>query len=154
VFYDLAIAQTFTVGTSGILSRIDLGFWRAPGSSGDLVLDILPASAMATYDLGASLVRSTIPIDRVPVCNFEKEECSDAIVTVELAPGVRVNSGQRLAIVITRAGLNSPQVLWQLGSFYDLGDLYFSTPAGAPWMLHIFAPEAKFQMRFRTWISP
>lgn len=146
-----AVAQTFTVGTSGTLSRIEIGLYRSPGTLVDVVLDILPAGTLATFNLGASLFRTTIPVGNLPECS-PQTICSTALVSVDLPPGgLTVSAGDQLAIVLTRpAGQGAPPwVIWQLtGPVYGLGAAFVSYPFGTPWRLE----PAITDLRFRTWI--
>ena len=61
---DLCQTQTFSVGTSGELSRVELSLGTIGTPSGNLVLDIVPATSGApTDDPTNTLARAVVSVD-------------------------------------------------------------------------------------------
>ena len=139
------VAQTFTVGISGLLKRIDVGIYRENGASGVVTLDILPASVFPASNLSAldaSLYSTTIPIASVPLL-------TTTLTSVDVSANLSVTSGQQLAIVLRRSA-GSPQVIWQdsdPASPYP-GGSHFNYLSGPQWLLQ------SGDHRFQTWVSP
>jgi hypothetical protein len=115
---DRTQAQTFSVGITGLLTRIDVGVSRGPETVDDLVLGVwstdtegLPDEELATASVPASAV--VLTSNRV-------------FVSFELgAAGVFVTAGSRLAITLDSAADNTEPFqerwAWFQGGFYSPG---------------------------------
>lgn len=141
-----SVAQTFTVGLSGLLSRIDLGLYRdAAALTGDVTVDILPASVLPAYEFGSSLFTMTIPIASIPLLTTN-------LTTIDLsAANLAVNAGQQLAIVLRRPA-GAGWVIWQDSNPavpYDAGGSFTWHPAGWPAWIPVGGDH-----RFQTWVLP
>lgn len=99
-----SVAQTFTVGLTGSLVRVDLGIFRSTATTtSDVILDVIPAgTGLSAFDLSGSLAQVVIPIADIPVC---PDFCvSPPHVSVLLPTPVAVTTGDSLAIVLRRPG--------------------------------------------------
>jgi hypothetical protein len=130
-----SVAQTFTVGLTGSLVRIDLGIFRGTATTtSDVILNVVRANTgLSTFDLTGSLVQVVIPFSTIPVC---PEFCSSPpYVSVMLPTPLAVNSGDSLAIVLRRPGGSTypDWVLWSEaynlsgGVNYTGGESYHSS---------------------------
>lgn len=151
---DNSVAQTFTVGISGALTRIDLGLFRSTATTAsDVLLDILPApSGLSTFDLSGSRASVVIPIGTIPVC---PDFCSSApSLTVSLPSSVAVSAGDSWAIVLRRpGGTTFPEwVLWS-ESYNPSGGVDY--PGGTSYVHEppIWIPFERDQ-RFQTYVAP
>lgn len=137
------VAQTFTVGISGTLAKVDLGLYRDPAAiSGDVTLDIVPFSAFPGYDLSSSLFSTTLPIASIPLLTLD-------LTTVDVSSAnISVTAGDKFAIVLRRASGPS-WVVWQDSDFsapYGGGDFYTWHPGEAVWRW------VSGDHRFQTWV--
>ena len=137
------VAQTFTVGISGLLSRIDLGIYREAAATGDVTLDILPFSAFPAYDLGSSLFTTVLPITSIPLL-------TTTLTSVDVtAANLSVTTGDQLAIVLRRPA-GTAWVVWQDSDFafpYQGGSFFVHHPGFVEWM------SVTGDHRFQTWVS-
>jgi hypothetical protein len=138
-----SVAQTFTVGLTGVLATIDLGIYRDPAANtGDVTLDIVPAGALPAYDLSSSLFTTTIPIGSIPLLTTN-------LTSVDVsAAQLSVNAGDQLAIVLRRQSGPS-WVVWQDSALeYSKGSFFTWHPGWTTWM------PVTGDHRFQTWVIP
>jgi hypothetical protein len=114
--------QTFTVGVTGVLTRIDVQVRRSPQTVEDLVLSLwstdvegLPENLLATVSLPASATTQDIPAPFVP---FDLGAAS-----------VAVSAGDVLAIELDSNAANVPPFFqeryeWEFGGQYGGGTAY------------------------------
>ena len=98
-------AQTFTVGRSGLLDRVEVQLWRA--ASPTLPDDPVVVQIRATLPDGAPLPSATAALATVniPASEVTTDEFTGAFSGVDLGiQAVPVVAGQRLAIVLSASG--------------------------------------------------
>jgi len=141
-------AQTFTVGESGTLVKVDLLMARQPGATADLLFDIRrTTSGKPNTDDAATLVSLRIPAQLVP-------ETEGNYYSIDFSSkAFEVTAGEALAIVI-RSYPDVESYTWW-GKTTDNGYLnghhYFRHPPGWPrptW----YADVAGTDMGFRTYL--
>lgn len=89
-------AQTFTVGTSGLLTEVDVALWRFNGTAGDLTVDIRSTSGGVP---NATLVTRTVPYSSIAAQQPGVLTPPWLPIDFSSAP-LPVNSGDALAIVL------------------------------------------------------
>lgn len=111
--------QTFTVGITGVLTRIDVQIEKGSQTVEDLVLSLwstdaagLPEDLLAAASVPASAIDPTFPF-----------------VSFDLgAEAVAVSAGELLAIVLSSDASNTPPFAeryeWEIGGQYDRGTAY------------------------------
>lgn len=136
--------QTFTVGITGTLTRIEVEVSRETDTVDDLVLSLwttdasgLPDELLATASVPASAVELHHP-------SFVSFDLSSA--------GVSVTAGDLLAITLDSDAPNNPDTLfaeryaWEYGGFYPFGNAY--TQIGT-------TISAQFEdFHFKTYVEP
>lgn len=140
-------AQTFTVGITGTLTRVDVDISR--GSTADLLFDIRPTVAGVPVESdGITLAAVTVPASNIPTTR--------GFFSVDINSfGVSVTAGEILAIVL-RSDLD--QVLdytWYGHTIdgYALGHHFFRHPPGWPrptW----WSDVAGSDLGFKTFVEP
>jgi hypothetical protein len=138
-----AVAQTLTVGISGVLAKIDLGLYRYPdATTGDVTLDIMPAGVFPAYNLSSSLFTTTIAISSIPLLTTD-------LTSIDVSAGnISVKSDDQLAIVLRRPSGPS-WVIWQdSNSPYAGGSSFTWHPGWTAW--HPVGGDYRFQ----TWVLP
>ena len=134
--------QSFTAGSDGLLTQVDVRLSRDEGDIGEMWLDIWPMVAGAPA--GAIPLFST-PIDTndVPVGFFD-------FVSVDVSAGmIGVNYGDQLTIAVNgSAGLDDPNSNWDRGFTDYLGGEKFDRTG--VWESN----SPTFDYGFRTWVDP
>jgi hypothetical protein len=136
--------QTFTVGVTGVLTRIDVQVSRETQTVEDLVLSLwstdvtgLPKDLLATVSVPPSTI--DLPFPR-PFVTFDLS-----------AEEVDVFEGELLAIALNSNAPNNPpsfleRYLWEIGGQYDRGTAY--TRIGSS------LPAHSDDFHFRTYVNP
>ena len=119
------IAQTFTVGESGILYRVGLQLRKTSGTSGnEPVLFILPTDTLGrpSTNLGDALYSASIPLSAIPTIDNSFSSVPFTVFDI-LGPSIHVGPDDTLAIALSRNALGSPPwVLWETsGNQYESG---------------------------------
>jgi hypothetical protein len=148
VIPDQTVAQTFSVGISGVLTQIDLGIYRDADAIGDVTLNLLPASIFPSFDLSPSLLSATIPIMSIPLL-------TTTLTSVDVSSAnLAVHLGDQLAVVLSRS-VGSPDsppwVVWQDSDFlfpYEGGSFFVAHPFIPGWI------PVSGDHRFQTWVDP
>ena len=121
---DQELAQTFTVGISGILSGVDLQVRRSNASLPDqnLLFDVRPTiGGIPVVDDSLALVSLPISVSDVPIF----APITDDYVSVDLNPfSIFVTSGDVLAITLRYPGSGSYVWLDKIGDLYTSGALF------------------------------
>lgn len=138
-----AIAETFSVGVSGVLSQIDLNVFNPnPGSTafpGPLSIEIQRTSGGRPD--GSVLQSMTVPLGDVTTDRFA--------LTSFAGWNINVLAGEELAIVLATTTGNYG---WGTSCCYSGGDMFLSTGSGfTPIFPNISAIPADF--RFRTLVD-
>lgn len=140
------VAQTFTVGPSGLLTQVDLQVAIlsdiVPSPDGDLMLSILGTTG-GSPDSSNVLGSVTIPKLSIPtvipgVGDFTSVDVSGL--------GISVTTGDILSLTLTNGG-TSGAYLWSNRQGYASGDS-FGSLNGGPW-INNSSPDAGFQ----TWVD-
>ncbi|MCA9204730.1 MAG: cadherin-like domain-containing protein, partial [Planctomycetales bacterium] len=140
-----SLAQTFTVGQTGNLTRVDVRGSNSIGGSGDFVVKILGTTA-GVPDESQLLATLTVPVTSFPTTpNAE-------FVAIDLSGSpVAVSVGQVLAIVLE----NGSSVDFAVGGprldEYADGSVFSRDPSGANTWGSFSILDA--DMRFRTYVS-
>jgi len=141
-------AQTFTVGKSGTLVKVDLLMARQPGATADLLFDIRrTSSGKPNTDDAATLVSLRIPAQLVP-------ETEGNYYSIDFSSkAFEVTVGEALAIVIRSYPDVESYTWWgkTTDNGYVNGHHYFRHPPGWPrpaW----YADVAGTDMGFRTYL--
>ena len=142
------IAQTFTVGQSGVLQQVDLMLSRWGAATGNFSLSILTTSGGVPDGGGSTLFSQLYPVtDIVPV----DDPSSNEFLSIDVSSAnISVSPGDTLALAVTHAGNNWVQwnsVLGGYGSgsgFVGDGDLVTS------WRL---INNLDYDLVFRTYVS-
>jgi hypothetical protein len=117
---EYTIAQTFTVGVTGTLSRIDLPLWRSQGLTGELKFQLLPVTAGRP---DAFALHPQVEID-IDVATLPEDGAAGlppvpSVTSFDLsAYGIPVQPGDQWAIYLSREeATNSgpPWVTWTIG---------------------------------------
>jgi HYR domain-containing protein len=111
------LAQTFTVGVTGSLTRVDLQVGGFGNPTLPVQLDIRPTVAGVPDANATSALTSAV----IPVSGILAANPTNAFVTVYLNPAIQVTAGTVLAVVLTSNE--------QIGSYGWLGSTSFSNPA-------------------------
>jgi hypothetical protein len=138
--------QTFTVGITGTLTRIDVQVSRESQTVEDLVLSLwsTDATGLPQARLATASVSPTDPAFTIP----GPGESARPLIPFDLtAEAVEVTAGELLAIVLSSNAANDPpffdeRYLWEIGEQYDRGMAYSSS---------IFAQGDDFH--FRTFVT-
>jgi hypothetical protein len=136
-------AQTFTVGVTGVLARIEvlLALGNGPG---DLLVDVRPTSGAVPVESAAlALASARLPFSTVPP--------AFGFVSVDLSSfAAPVTTGEVLAIVL-RAENASFSWLGDAGSnSYPAGAHYFEVPGFSSWAPTVIGND---DMGFRTFVD-
>ena len=150
-----ALAQTFTVGVGGTLTRFDA--WIV--YSGErypvppVTWEILPTSNGVPVESDTASLASGTFLSSVAPQNW-------SFYTIDLASPISVSAGEVLAIVLsTPPGYNGVSVSWQGEAQYPYPDGYafVGTPVGVPgvnetaWSTSFLAG---YDLGFRTYVQP
>ena len=140
-------AQTFTVGTTGTLARVDVDILRYPGSASDLLFDLRATINGAPVASNTNtLVSVRVPHSQVPTTrgffsiNFQNS-------------GVPVTAGTVLAIVL-RSDPDVQSYTWfgtHSSNAYPQGHHYFRHPPGWP-RPYWYGDVSGTDMGFRTYL--
>ena len=176
-----SIAQLFTVEQGGLLSRLDLGLYAAPGTVTDVVVDLLPARLLATMrcdplpcsgnDLKQSLFRTRVLVEALPTCTsgYPTVACAEGsgtgFVSIDVrAAGLFVSPGDKFAIALSRPeGATAPSwIIAQAmeGPYHDgreacASNWYVSRHYGDGMGWVCSGPDIPIHrsLRFRTWVE-
>lgn len=147
-------AQTFEIGTSGRLSRIEIKAWRNQSyGSSDLRIDIRPVINGLPGDDTTTIASAVLPLIDVPTGSPILEPIP---LTSVLFPngGATVASGERFSFVfsLTNKQLNSPPNSFNIqltqGNSYPYGE-YFGRGPGTQNMWH----SPGYEIQLRTFIT-
>jgi hypothetical protein len=110
--------QTFTVGISGLLARIDVNIWRQPQAVEEVDLSVWSTDPFTGLPKSLLATRSVLPIFPTGT--------SQAFITFELETAISVSAGVLLSILLDSDAPNIPpnfpeRYLWQNGGQYDRG---------------------------------
>ncbi|HEX6961299.1 MAG TPA: PEP-CTERM sorting domain-containing protein, partial [Lacipirellula sp.] len=145
------IAQTFTSGAAGLLSRIDLQLYRYPEASAPPTVQIRSTTG-GVPDAGpdAVLFETTVDVSSLPFAPGFDEYVEPTSFDVSSA-GIMVDSGDVLAISFQGGSFGYPDwTLWS-GNYgtdtYDAGSRFHRTSSSQPWN------PAGDELSFRTWVD-
>lgn len=144
IFQGTEIAQTLTVGTSGVLTQLDLGVFNPnPGSmTFPDPLSIQVQRTSGGLPTGTAVQSITVPIGNVTTDRFA--------LTSFGGWNVDVQAGEVLAIVLTTANGNYG---WSTACCYSGGDMFVSRGSGfTPIFPNTSGVPADFM--FRTFVDP
>ncbi len=158
-------AQTFTVGTTGILTQVDVQLGIEAGSlgTGDVLLDIRPTDTAGNpeTDNASALITAVIP-----AADITGSSASYYFVEVNLGAGIRVTASDTYAIVLrseTPDDTQYNQFIWASTSVpndnYDRGASYYrcfqlsSACGNSNWELYVSSHLNMPDLGFRTYIE-
>ncbi len=147
------LAQTFTVGSSGSLSEVDLSIilHDNPVPAGNLVISILPTSAGApVVDQSQALATTIVPATLWAVRDTVPD--SQTSRTVQFSSPFAVAAGDLLAIHVRQQVADSDLFFWLAGGSsagYASGDPYGRSGALLAW-----TPLAGFDFALQTCVLP
>ncbi len=153
-----AAAQTFTVGTTGLLSRVELRLGRSSGPDGTVVVYI--RNAEMGISAGPNLGALTLP--RI---NLPSPIQSDEYISLDFSSQeIHVNAGEHFAVIVDIR--DTPGVEWGLGrtvqtpSGLPMGgypDGLAFVPAGSSWAVLPYNPSfpdtVGLDFNFRTFVQ-
>ena len=142
-------AQSFTVSTDGLLSKIDVQLGKFPGATGDVEFAIRPlVGGLPTINDRERLFVSTIDVNDIPVINSLADPPPFVSVDVTGA-GIHAQPGDVYAISMRRGGVVTPTSAWHSkpNSYAD-GTGFFRSLLNVPW-----SPNVD-DLGFQTWIDP
>jgi hypothetical protein len=155
VEYSLRRAQTFTVGQSGILDRVELQVWQEGNPTAPLVVEIrktLADSGAPDPSAGALLASVSMAASL-----FSTDPYPSTYTGVDLnAQSFAVSAGDVLAIVATSTIAYPQWYLWTTSDSaatppapqYSGGMAFYAYPASAPW-----SASASRDSGFRTYVT-
>ena len=150
------LAQTVTVGVSGVIAGVDLQISKSPETTSapvELVLLRGVSTIESLDDPSLEVFRTTVPIERLPILPRGVPRLPPVALTyVDLiGANIAVQPGDRLAIVLSRDAVSSPPwVLWDTAiDRYDRGELFFTQ--GSTWMT---IADRTHDAGFRLWVVP
>lgn len=150
------LAQTVTVGASGVIAGVDLQISKSPETTSapvELVLLRGVSTIESLDDPSLEVFRTTIPIERLPILPRGVPRLPPVALTyVDLiGANIAVQPGDRLAIVLSRDAVSSPPwVLWDTAiDRYERGELFFTQ--GSTWMTNA---GRTLDAGFRLWLVP
>jgi hypothetical protein len=153
-------AQTFTVGKSGVLARIELGVYLSGPTTDDLTVDIRPITVTGypVSDNAMTLFSTRVPPEIIPKSDsFNFLQPFNSVVLDVRTSNIVVKAGDQLAIVA-----RSPSPIayhWWMGSsrvadVYDRGTSFYREGGSIdPWISNDFLPFYR-DNHFRTFIVP
>lgn len=139
-------AQTFTVGLTGKMTRVEFGSFRRYSSTADLMFSIrnTDSNAMPLMDSTSNVFQRTLHASDLP---------SSGVLGINLGDGIAVQSGQTLSFV-----LSSTEDTWDYafdGSYwrypptYQRGNLYYKPLTDQAW-----TDEGDYDLYFTTYVEP
>lgn len=141
-------AQSFTVGSEGLLSQIDLQIGKFAGATSDVRFEIRPlVDGLPTTTDAGMLYRSSISIDDLPVINSLSDP--PPLVSVDVTDaGIHAKPGDEYVISLRRSG-GSPVAAWRAEpNSYDDGTGFFRSLLNIPW-----SPVDQ-DLGFQAWVDP
>jgi hypothetical protein len=147
---DVVAAQTFTVGVSGYLTRVELLLTHDTGL-GSAMLDVRPTLGGVPVEDGAlALAHALLSVTR------NDRSAPTALVAADLSAfSIPVVRGDVLALV-----LQDPEANWwgQTNATYDRGELFIRSPSlGTATFTRPVGNspnELPYDLAFRTWVDP
>jgi hypothetical protein len=138
-----SLAQTFTAGLTGDLSRVDvyLGYLTQTPPTQPITLEIRTADASGPTS--TVLATETIPVFAV--------QGTGAFTTVQIDPPVAVTAGTQYAIVLYTADTAGYAWFWHAPTTYTGGD-FWSSAASPPTTWTLFGEVA--DLTFETYVIP
>lgn len=155
--YDLESAQTFTVGVSGLLTRLDVGIrsslYQSTGSGVDLLIDFRPTlDGVPIWDDSSALSSFVLSTE-----DFLDDQQS-RIHSIDLTSvGLYVTAGEQLAIVMRAPGSTGTLDMYSWQGYYsDPNHVYeggsrYSRNLQLAYMGWKETPE--MDLIFRTWVN-
>jgi hypothetical protein len=137
--------QTFTVGVTGVLTRIDVQVSRETQTVEDLVLSLWSTDV-------TGLPKDLLATVSVPPSAIDLRSPTEPFVTFDLsAEAIAVSAGELLAILLNSNAQNNPpffeeRYLWEIGGQYDRGTAYTRLDTS------FFEQSEDFH--FRTYVEP
>ena len=147
---DVVAAQTFTVGVSGYLTRVELLLTHDTGL-GSAMLDVRPTLGGVPVEDGAlALAHALLSV------TTNDRSAPTALVAADLSAfSIPVVRGDVLALV-----LQGPEANWwgQTNATYDRGELFIRSPslgtATFTRPVENSPNELPYDLAFRTWVDP
>jgi hypothetical protein len=132
---DLDIAQTFTVGVSGVLSRVDLSMFRYRDVQSTALVDITRVIGIEPdFTEDGLLARRVVPASQVPLYSRADHFNPRFTVSVDLsASGIVVRPNDVLAIVmrsdgVSGGGADNFHAVWATRYDYERGNVFYYQP--------------------------
>ena len=138
------IAQTFTVGRSGILDSIDVSLGVDEGAAGDVVFSLLPTQFGVPQNT-LPLFQTNIPANTLQ--DFSLNEPFSLSVDVSSA-GLFVQPGEEYAWAMTRTVSTASDIFVNSAGSYDGGDPYRRSSDIAAWTI-----DGSTDRLFRTFVD-
>lgn len=140
-------AQSFTVGTDGLLSKVEVQVGKFSGAASNVSFELRPLVAgTPTLDNRGTLFTSSIDINDIPVINSLTDPAPFVSVDVSGA-GLHVKPGDVYAISMLRSG-GTPAAAWRgKPNSYAGGTSFFRSLLNVPW-----TPNSE-DLGFRTTID-
>jgi hypothetical protein len=154
-----SLAQTFTVGLSGLLAEIDLQISKNTGATGDLAFTIRTTSGgLPNTDDGQSLFTTVIPLSSIPTVDSPFDTVSVTAIDVSSAT-IMVTPGEVLALGLSRTGAGVPPwATWRSSTDnYSGGALYQRSGPTSSWdpvLITTVGQDAGFQTYISTVPEP
>lgn len=147
------LAQTFTVGLTGVLARVDLPLYKNAAATGDITLAIRTApGGIPNSDNAQSLFETVIPLSSLPTHEFGPDTLPLTPINVS-AGNIAVIPGQVLSISLSRTGAGSPPwAIWRysVDDTYSGGDGFLRSGDSDAWTSIPVAGDAGFQTYVTT----
>lgn len=149
------LAQTFTVGVTGMLTSVQLQLGRREATDGSYIVDIYPATdGVPSLDPNAVLYSDMLSVDTLPTLEAT-EPLPWPVTRFELKPvGINVQKGDELAIVVSRKSISGPPwVVWTTGHSELAGKSWVRSrnaldPADRNWK------QLSSALSFATFVTP
>ncbi len=155
VYSGQRVAQTFTAGKTGYLDEVGLQISRTAGITGSSpVFRILPTTVdgAPTTQVGADLFSAILDLNSIPVLSTT---APSPFTTVDVSSaGIWVDAGDKLALVLERAGGGSPPwLVWDLVARGNENGTLYTQHTPELWVLPSFSIPNQHDVGFRTYIA-
>jgi hypothetical protein len=155
---DFDLAQTFTVGIAGVLSKVEVGILNYNVFDGTLTLDVSRVvSGQPDFSVGGVLASMTLPFDQIPMFyNVDVYNPSFTLSLSTISSEIHVTPGEQLAIIMRTNHDSSPNFyesyIWWTNNFdppYSGGNIF--TRRNSDGQIRMF--QAPFiDTHFRTFV--
>ena len=138
--YQQKLAQTITVGRTGLLTQVDLP--AACNPQADLIISI--------EDVTDGTPNGTVRFTQ----SFTHHASGPVLRSFELSKPVPIKAGEQIAIIITAAD-SASCAMWQgpVGDSYPAGNGFFDARPNAPgWVCKCRFSGRPFDFPFQTWV--